>query len=219
MRILVVEDEPTIARDVVSALADAGYVSEVCTDGEDAWFRAGTEAFDAAIIDLSLPKLDGLSVIQRLRAEGITIPIIVLTARSAWVQRVEGIDAGADDYLTKPFHMEELLARLAALLRRLAGTTVPILRLGAIEIDTRRVRVFVAGRAVDLTSLEFRLLRYLAHNRGRIVSHGEIAEHVYGAREPDNNAVEALVSRLRRKVGAETIATRRGLGYLVVEGA
>jgi DNA-binding response OmpR family regulator len=216
MRILIVEDEKAIAADVAEALSGIGYVVEVATDGEDAWFRGSTEDYDTIVLDLSLPKLDGLSVLRRLRAEGIQTPILVLTARSAWLQRVEGIDAGADDYLTKPFHMEELVARIGALLRRAGGHSTPVLAVGDLHIDTRRLRAIRNGRAIDLTPLEFRLLRYLAHNKGRVVSQFEIAEHVYQQdREPDNNAIEALVARLRRKVGGEVIATRRGHGYVL----
>jgi DNA-binding response OmpR family regulator len=216
MRILVVEDEAAIAADIAAAFGDIGYVVEIAADGEDAWFRGSTENYDAIILDLSLPKLDGLSVLQRLREEGVETPILVLTARNAWLQRVEGIDAGADDYVTKPFHMEELIARVGALLRRVGGHTTPILRVGDLHIDTRRLRALQNGRPIDLTPLEFRLLRYLAHNKGRVVSQFEISEHVYQQdREPDSNAIEALVARLRRKVGSDVIATRRGHGYLV----
>jgi len=216
MRILVVEDEQSIADDLSEALTGVGYVVERASDGEEAWFRGSTEDYDAIVLDLSLPKLDGLSVLQRLREEGNQTPILVLTARSAWLQRVEGIDAGADDYLTKPFHMEELVARLGALLRRAGGHSTPVLSVGELHIDTRRLRALRKGRAVDLTPLEFRLLRYLAHNKGRVVSQFEIAEHVYQQdREPDSNAIEALVARLRRKIGGEMIATRRGHGYVM----
>ena len=216
MRILVIEDEAEIARDIAGAFRAIGYVAEIAADGEDAWFRGSTEDFDVIILDLSLPKLDGLSVIRRLRDEGNACPILILTARSAWLQRVEGIDAGADDYLTKPFHMEELIARVGALVRRIGGHTTPVLQVGDLHIDTRRLQVLVEGKPIDLTPLEFRLLRYLAHNKGRVVSQFEISEHVYaGDREPDSNAIEALVARLRRKVGAETISTRRGHGYLI----
>jgi two-component system, OmpR family, response regulator len=216
MRILIVEDEAAIAADIAEAFTGLGYVAEIASDGEDAWFRGSTENYDAIILDLSLPKLDGLSVLQRLRAEGIETPILVLTARSAWLQRVEGIDAGADDYLIKPFHIEELIARVGALLRRLGGHTTPLLEVGDLHIDTRRVRALRKGKAIDLTPLEFRLLRYLAHNKGRVVSQFEIAEHVYQQdREPDSNAIEALVARLRRKVGSDMIATRRGHGYVM----
>jgi two-component system OmpR family response regulator len=214
MRILLVEDEAKIAADIAEGLGEAGYVVERSTDGEDAWFRGETEDYDAMVIDLGLPKLDGLTVIRRLRAARVTTPIVVLTARGAWMERVEGIDAGADDYLVKPFYMEELVARLGAVLRRSGGHSSPRLEVGGITIDTRRMTATVAGRAVALSALEFRLLRYLAHHAGRVVSQGELAEHVYGGeREPDSNALEVLVARLRRKIGSEVIDTRRGLGY------
>jgi two-component system OmpR family response regulator len=218
MRILVVEDEAAIAADLADALGAVGYVVDVARDGEDGWYRGSTESYDAMVLDLSLPRLDGLSVLQRLRGEGVATPILVLTARSAWAQRVEGIDAGADDYLTKPFHMEELVARIGALLRRAGGHSTAVLTVGGLTIDTRRLRAMRDGRAIELTPLEFRLLRYLAHNAGRVVSQFDIAEHVYQQdREPDNNAIEALVARLRRKLGGALIATRRGHGY-VLEG-
>jgi two-component system, OmpR family, response regulator len=216
MRLLVVEDEVDIAQDIADAFRAIGYVVEIAGNGEDAWFMGSTEDFDAIILDLSLPKLDGLSVLQRLREEGIACPILILTARNAWLQRVEGIDAGADDYLTKPFHMEEVIARVGALLRRVGRHTTPILEVGNLHIDTRRLRVLRDARPIDLTPLEFRLLRYLAHNRGRVVSQFEISEHVYQrSREPDSNAIEALIARLRRKVGGEVISTRRGHGYVM----
>lgn len=216
MRILIVEDERRIAGDVAAALADAGYVPDVVHDGEAAWFRGETEEFDAIILDLGLPKLDGLSVVRKLRAALVSTPILILTARGAWMERVEGIDAGADDYLPKPFQIEELVARVGALIRRAGGHLTPLLVYGELNIDTRRRTVVVAGRNVDLSPLEFRLLRYLVHNQGRVVSQGELIDHIYGSdREPDSNAVEALIGRLRRKVGTETIATRRGHGYVI----
>lgn len=215
MRILLIEDEPAIAADVAGALAATGYVTDIARDGEEGWFKASTEDYDALILDLGLPKLDGLSVVRRLREDGSPVPILVLTARGAWLQRVEGIDAGADDYLTKPFEMEELLARLAALLRRVGRHVTPLIEVGPLRIDTRRLRVMINGRAIELSPLEFRLLRYLAHNRDRVVSQGELVEHVYGSDEPESNAVEALVARLRRKIGAGAIETRRGHGYIM----
>lgn len=216
MRILVVEDERRIAGDVAAALADAGYVPDIVHDGEAAWFRGETEEFDAIILDLGLPKLDGLSVVRKLRAALVSTPILILTARGAWMERVEGIDAGADDYLPKPFQVEELVARVGALIRRAGGHLTPLLVYGELNIDTRRRTVAVAGRNVDLSPLEFRLLRYLVHNQGRVVSQSELIDHIYGSdREPDSNAVEALIGRLRRKVGTETIATRRGHGYVI----
>ena len=215
MRVLLVEDEPSIARDVRSALVEAGYVVDVARDGEEGWFRASTEEYAALVLDLGLPKLDGLSVIRKLREEMNVVPILVLTARGAWLQRVEGIDAGADDYLTKPFEMEELLARLAALLRRVGRHVTPVIEVGSLRIDTRRLRVLVSGRSVELTPLEFRLLRYLAHHRDRVVPQSELVEHIYGRDEPESNAVEALVTRLRRKIGSGIIETRRGHGYIM----
>ena len=215
MRVLLVEDELAIARDVAAALGGTGYIVDIVPDGVEGWFRASTEDYDAVILDLGLPKLDGLSVVRRLREEGSTVPILVLTARGSWLQRVEGIDAGADDYLTKPFEMEELLARLAALLRRVGRYGTPLIEIGSIQIDTRRLRVLIAGRAVDLSPLEFRLLRYLAHNRDRVVAQSELVEHVYGSEETDSNTIEALVARLRRKIGSTAIGTRRGHGYIM----
>ena len=216
MRILLVEDEEAIAADVAAALRLAGYVVDRCDDGADAWFRAETEAYDAMVLDLGLPKLDGLTVLRRLRAAGILLPVIVLTARGNWTERVEGIDAGADDYLPKPFQMEELLARLSAVLRRFGGHASSNVEVGPLRLELRRQAATIDGRSVDLSSLEFRLLRYLVHNRGRVVGQSELAEHVYEAeREPDNNALEALIARLRRKIGAQTITTRRGQGYVV----
>jgi two-component system, OmpR family, response regulator len=215
MRVLLVEDEAAIARDIAGALGETGYVVGIARDGEDGWFRASTEDYDAIILDLGLPKLDGLSVVRRLREEASPVPILVLTARGSWLQRVEGIDAGADDYLTKPFEMEELIARLAALLRRVGRHVTPLIELGSLRIDTRRLRVMVNGRAIELSPLEFRLLRYLAHNRDRVVAQSELVEHVYGSDEPESNTIEALVARLRRKIGSETIGTRRGHGYIM----
>lgn len=216
MRILVVEDEDAIAVEVTEALRRAGYVVDRCGDGVSACFRLETENFDAALLDIGLPRVDGLTVLRRIRANGLHLPVIVLTARGSWTERVEGIDAGADDYLPKPFQMEELLARLAAVLRRMGGHSSSLLEIGPVRLELRRQAATVAGRDVALSALEFRLLRYLAHNRGRIVSQGELAEHIYEShREPDNNALEALVARLRRKIGPETITTRRGQGYLI----
>jgi len=215
MRVLLVEDEPAIARDVASALGETGYVVDIARDGEEGWFKASTEDYDAVVLDLGLPKLDGLSVVRRLREETSLVPILVLTARGSWLQRVEGIDAGADDYLTKPFEMEELIARLAALLRRVGRHVTPLIEVGPLRIDTRRLRVMVNGRSIELSPLEFRLLRYLAHNRDRVVAQSELVEHVYGSDEPESNTIEALVARLRRKIGSQTIGTRRGHGYIM----
>lgn len=216
MRILVVEDERDIAADITDALTAAGYVPEAVGDGEEAWFRGETEDFDGIVLDLGLPRLDGISVLKKLRAAGVRTPILVLTARGSWMERVEGIDAGADDYLPKPFHREELVARLGAIVRRAAGNTTPLLEAGRLRIDTRRMVAHLDDKPVMLTPLEFRAIRYLVHNKARVVSQGELMEHVYASEgEPDSNALEVLVGRLRRKLGAEIITTRRGYGYIV----
>jgi two-component system, OmpR family, response regulator len=216
MRVLIVEDEVRIAEGLIADLTRLGYVAEWARDGEDAWFKGETEDYDAIVLDLGLPKLDGLSVVRKLRAAHVATPILVLTARGSWSERVEGIDAGADDYLPKPFHVEELVARLGAITRRNGGQVTPILQVGDIRIDTRRMDVSIGGRPIDLSPLEFRALRYLVHNKGRVVSQGELGEHVYSSEaEPDSNALEVLVGRLRRKIGATSIMTRRGYGYVV----
>jgi two-component system OmpR family response regulator len=216
MRILVAEDERAIATDVAEALRGAGYLVDVVADGEAAWFQADTEDYAGMVLDLGLPRMDGLTVLRRIRGGGSALPVVVLTARGDWMERVEGIDAGADDYLPKPFRMEELLARIGAVLRRSGGHSSSTIKVGPLMLETRRRSVFVDGRQVDLTALEFRCLRYLAHNLGRVVSQGELAEHVYEMdREPESNALEVLIARLRRKIGADLIATRRGQGYIM----
>ena len=216
MRVLVVEDEKSIAAEIAATLVSAGYVADVVRDGEEAWFRAETEDYDAIVLDLGLPRLDGMSVLKKLRTAEIRTPILILTARGSWMERVEGIDAGADDYLPKPFHHEELLARLGAIIRRSGGLASSIVESGPLRVDTRRATVTRDGKPVSLSSLEYRALRYLLHNKGRPVSQGDLAEHVYGAEaEPDSNALEVLIGRLRKKVGPELIATRRGYGYLI----
>jgi DNA-binding response OmpR family regulator len=216
MRVLVVEDEKSIAAEIAATLVSAGYVADVVRDGEEAWFRAETEDYDAVVLDLGLPRLDGMSVLRKLRTAEILTPILILTARGSWMERVEGIDAGADDYLPKPFHHEELLARLGAIIRRSTGQASPIVESGPLRVDTRRATVTFEGKPVSLSSLEYRALRYLLHNKGRPVSQGDLAEHVYGAEaEPDSNALEVLIGRLRKKIGPELIATRRGYGYVI----
>jgi DNA-binding response OmpR family regulator len=220
MRILVVEDEPRIAADVETALRVSGYAVDVTGDGEEAWFRGDTEAYDAVVLDLGLPRIDGLTLLKRWRAAGRGFPVLVLTARGAWTERVEGIDAGADDYLPKPFEMDELLARLRAILRRGAGRAQPVMTSGRLSLDTRQMRVTLAGVPVPLSPLEYRLIAYLMHHAGRVVPATELAEHLYDIdHDRDPNAIEVIVARLRRKLGAGVIATRRGFGYLVPEEA
>nr|WP_276592625.1 MULTISPECIES: response regulator transcription factor [unclassified Methylobacterium] len=213
---MIVEDEPRIAADIRQGLERAGYVADVVADGEAAWFRGETEAYDAMVLDLGLPRLDGLGVLRRLRAADVALPVLILTARDGWRERVEGIDAGADDYLVKPFRMEELVARLRAILRRTAGHASPILRAGAVELDTRTRAVSVDGRPTELTALEYRLLAFLLHRPGQVVPAGELLDHLHGVgTEREANALEALLTRLRRKLGPGVIETRRGQGYSV----
>lgn len=216
MRVLIVEDEPRIAADIRQGLEMAGYVADVVADGEAAWFGAETETYDAMVLDLGLPRLDGLGVLRRLRAAEVALPVLILTARDGWRERVEGIDAGADDYLAKPFRMEELVARLRAILRRTAGHASPVLRVGAVELDTRTRAVSVDGRPAELTALEYRLLAFLLHRPGQVVPAGELLDHLHGVgTEREANALEALLTRLRRKLGPGVIETRRGQGYLI----
>jgi len=216
MRILVVEDEALIAESIKTALQEAGFVPEVVSDGDSAWFQGGTEDYSAAVLDIGLPQLDGLSVLRNWRREKINMPVILLTAKGSWSERVDGIDAGADDYLVKPFHMEELIARLRALVRRTGAERSPHLEAKGLILDTRQMKVSVDGAQIKVTPLEFRLLNYLLHNRGRVVSQEELATNIYYQdQEPDSNAIEVLVGRLRRKLKAKVIETRRGFGYLI----
>lgn len=217
MRALVVEDEADIADDVARALTGAGYAVTHARDGEEAWFLGDTESFDIVVLDLGLPRLDGLSVLKRWRASARTFPVLILSARGAWTEKVDGIDAGADDYLAKPFEIGELIARVKALVRRAAGHAAPILEVGSLRLDTRRLEISVDGAPVKLSPLEYRLVDYLAHHRGRAVSAGELAEHLHGDDAADANAIEALIARVRRKLGSDAIETRRGFGYLLRE--
>lgn len=216
MRCLVVEDDPDIRADLERTLQAAGFSVDAVGDGETAWFQGDVEDYDAAILDLGLPRLDGLSVLRRWRAAGRAFPVIVLSARSDWTEKVEGIEAGADDYLSKPFQMGELVARVRGLVRRGAGRLSNIVEVGGLRLDTTRMNAMFNGAPARLSPLEFRLLDYLAHQTGRAVPADELAEHLYGAAESgDANAIEAIVARLRRKFGADIITTRRGFGYLI----
>jgi DNA-binding response OmpR family regulator len=216
MRILVVEDDPQTVAVLTRALTAAGYLVEHTGSGEEAWFRGDTEPYAAVVLDLGLKGMDGLAVLKRWRAAGRELPVLILTARGDWSERVEGIDAGADDYLPKPFRVEELLARLRALLRRASGQGAPVLRIGAVALDPRQMRVTLDGIPVHLSPQEYRLLSVLLHRKGDVVSQGELAEQIYGEGiERDTNAVEVLIGRLRRKLGPDLIQTRRGFGYLV----
>ena len=214
MRLLLAEDEPAIARHLRDALEAAGYVVDHAADGEDAHHLGDTEPYDAVVLDLGLPQRDGLSVLRAWRAAGRRMPVLILTARGSWREKVEGIDAGADDYLAKPFATEELLARLRALLRRAAGQADPVLRHGAIELDTRSGRVTNGGAAVTLTAMEYRILSFLMHRPTPTISQGELVDHVYAQDfDRDSNTIEVMIGRLRRKLGRDAIVTVRGLGY------
>jgi len=217
MRILLVEDEPTLRVQLRVGLVEAGYAVDEADNGRDAHFLGDTEAFDAVVLDLGLPVLDGLTVLKRWRDGGRTMPVLILTARDNWNEKVAGIDAGADDYLTKPFHMEELLARVRALIRRASGLASAVLQCGALALDTRSGRVTLAGQPVSLTSHEYKVLDYLMHRPGAVVSRTELTEHIYAQDfERDSNTIEVFVGRLRRKLPHELIETVRGLGYRLV---
>ena len=214
MRILVVEDEPMLAAQLVEGLSEAGYVVDTASNGADAHFMGETEPFDAAVLDLGLPQMDGISVLKKWRAAGRTMPVLILTARDGWHEKVAGIDAGADDYLTKPFHMEDLLARLRALIRRSGGHASAELVCGPLTLDTRSSRVAVDGRALTLTSHEYRVLSYLMHHLGEVVSRSDLIEHIYAQDfDRDSNTVEVFIGRLRKKLPPGLIETVRGLGY------
>jgi two-component system OmpR family response regulator len=215
MRILLVEDDDRIAGDVAHALTAAGYVVQRAKEGEDAWFLGDTEDYSAVVLDLGLPGMDGLAVLKRWRGNGRATPVLVLTARGSWSEKVEGIDAGADDYLAKPFRMEELLARLRSIIRRSAGHASSVASVGDLVLDERAMKVSRSGAPVDLSPLEYRLVAYLMLHRGRVVPQQELLENVYGQDEQSSNAIEVLVGRLRRKIGGQWIETRRGFGYLM----
>lgn len=218
MRILVVEDDADLNRQLVAALQEAGYVVDTALDGEEGQFLGDTEPYDAIILDLGLPKIDGLSVLESWRREGRTAPVLILTARDRWNDKVAGIDAGADDYVAKPFHMEEVLARVRALVRRASGHASNEIECGPLRLDARAARVTVDGAPVKLTSLEYRLLAYLMHHKGRVVPRLELVEHLYDQDfDRDSNTIEVFVGRLRKKLKHDVIETVRGLGYRLVE--
>ena len=214
MRILVVEDEPTLAAQLAATLQAAGYAVDTAANGRDAGYMGEVETFDAVVLDLGLPMVDGLTVLKRWRALGRTMPVLILTARGDWHEKVAGIDAGADDYLTKPFHMEELLARLRALIRRAGGHASAELCCGPLTLDTRNQRATVDGQALTLTSHEYRVLAYLMHHRDQVVSRSDLVEHIYAQDfDRDSNTVEVFIARLRKKLPPGLIETVRGLGY------
>ncbi len=219
VRILVVEDEIALAERLTAALAAAGYVVDCVADGLRAEFLGRTETYDAVILDLGLPGMDGLTLLQQWRGADVATPVLVLTARASWHEKVLGIDGGADDYVTKPFQMEEVLARLRALIRRASGNASPAIRCGGLVLDPRASRVTLGGTPLRLTSHEFRVLSYLMHHQDRVVPQSELAEHIYARDDDrDSNTVEVFVARLRKKIGAAAIVTVRGLGYRMERG-
>ena len=216
MRVLVVEDEARLSRQLAAALVEGGYAVDCAADGVRADFLAQTERYDAVILDLGLPGTDGLTLLRRWRDGGLTMPVLVLTARGSWHEKVQGIDGGADDYVAKPFRMEEVLARVRALIRRASGQASSELRCGRVALDPRAAKVTLDGRSVRLTSHEFRVLSYLMHHRDRVIPQSELSEHIYARdADRDSNTVEVFVARLRRKLGPSTIETVRGLGYRI----
>jgi two-component system OmpR family response regulator len=220
MRILVVEDDPDLGRQLSEGLGQAGYAVDLARDGEEGHFLGDTEPYDAVVLDLGLPKLDGVRVLEKWRTAGKDMPVLILTARDRWSEKVAGFDAGADDYVTKPFVTEELLARLRALLRRAAGHASAALECGDLRVDTRAARASVNGEPIKLTSHEYRVLSYLMHHQGRVVPRTELVEHIYDQDfDRDSNTIEVFVGRLRRKIGSNRILTERGLGYRLIDPA
>ncbi len=216
MRILVVEDDTNLNRQLKETLEEAGYVVDVAFDGEEGHFLGDTEPYDAVVLDIGLPQMDGLSVLEAWRRDGRTMPVLLLTARDRWSDKVQGIDAGADDYVAKPFHMEEVLARLRALVRRAAGHASNEITAGGVRLDAKSGKVTVDGKALKLTAHEFRLLSYLMLHKGEVVSRTELTEHMYDQDfDRDSNTIEVFVGRLRKKLPDDCIATVRGLGYQI----
>ena len=214
MRLLVVEDDPDLNRQLADALRDAGYAVDVAFDGEEGHFFGDTEPYDAVILDLGLPEIDGVTVLKRWRADARTMPVLILTARDAWSEKVAGFDAGADDYVTKPFNVEEVLARIRALIRRAAGHATAEIQCGPVRVDTRAGRVTVDGNPIKLTAHEYKVLAYMMHHQDKVVSRTELTEHIYDQDfDRDSNTIEVFVGRLRKKLGSNLIKTERGLGY------
>jgi two-component system, OmpR family, response regulator len=218
MRVLVVEDNADLRQQLARALGAQGYAVDLAGNGEDGKFLGETEPYDAVVLDLGLPKVDGVSILKSWRADGRTMPVLILTARDRWSDKVEGLDAGADDYLAKPFHTEELLARLRTLLRRAAGHASAVIECGDLRVDTRAARATVDGEPIKLTSHEYKVLTYLMHHRGKVVPRGELVEHIYDQDfDRDSNTIEVFIGRLRKKIGQDRIVTERGLGYRLVD--
>jgi len=220
LRVLIVEDEPTLGTQLKNTLESNGYAVDLATDGEDGHYLGSTESYDAVILDLGLPEIDGLTVLDRWRKEGKVMPVLVLTARDSWSDKVAGLDGGADDYMAKPFQTQELIARLRALIRRASGNASSELIAGEVRLDTRSGRVTLAGEPVKMTAQEYKLLSYLMHHKGKVVSRTELIEHIYDQDfDRDSNTIEVFVTRIRKKLGQDVITTIRGLGYSLDEPA
>lgn len=218
MRILVVEDNREVARQIRVALEQELFVVDVSHDGEEAWFLGDTEPYDAILLDIGLPKMDGLSLLQKWRESSNEVPVLILTSRDTWREKVAGLRAGADDYLAKPFELEEMMARVEALIRRASGHACPVLACGPVELDSVSARVTMHGVPVVLTALEYRALQYLMQKQGSVVSKMELSAHIYGQDlERDSNVIEVLINRLRHKLDPAMIKTRRGLGYQLLD--
>ena len=218
MKILVVEDDLQVARQIQTALKGVGYVVEVVHDGEEGYYMGNNDTFDAVILDLGLPKMDGIKILQQWRQNDRNMPVLILTARDTWREKVVGLRAGADDYLSKPFEIEEILARVEALIRRASGHAKPLLTCGPVTLDTTTNRVTCNDETVELTALELGMLSYMMHHRGEVISKTELTEHIYDQDfDRDSNVIEVLVNRLRNKLGSGIIKTHRGLGYQLVE--
>jgi len=214
MRVLIVEDEPNLGTQLKNSLEANGYAVDLASDGEDGHYLGSTESYDAIILDLGLPTIDGLTILDKWRKEGKVTPVLVLTARDSWSDKVAGLDAGADDYLAKPFQTQELIARLRALIRRASGNASSELIAGDVRLDTRSGRVTLAGEPIKMTAQEYKLLSYLIHHKGKVVSRTELIEHIYDQDfDRDSNTIEVFVTRIRKKLGADVITTIRGLGY------
>lgn len=217
MRILIVEDEPNLLQQITETLNAQGYVTDTAIDGAEAHYMASVESYDAVILDLGLPQIDGLTVLKRWRAEGLGMPVLILTARDSWHEKVSGMDAGADDYVTKPFHTQELLARVRALLRRAAGHASSTLQCGDLLLDTRQAQFTFADQTLSLTGHEYKVLAYLMHNMEQVVSRTELIEHIYAQdQDRDSNTIDVFIGRLRKKMPADYIQTVRGLGYKLI---
>lgn len=219
MRILIVEDDKDLNRQLADAFEEAGYVVDKAYDGEEGHFLGDTEPYDAIVLDVGLPEMDGITVLENWRREGRNTPVLILTARDRWNDKVSGIDAGADDYVTKPFHIEEVLARVRALIRRSAGHAASLIECGELQLDTRTSKVTLEGSPVKLTSHELRLLSYFMHHQDRVLSRTELTEHLYDQDfDRDSNTIEVFIGRLRKKLGGQYIETVRGLGYRLMSG-